>query len=94
MARQIVVKPPSRLPIEQHQVELCEHKGVGHPDTIADAVCEAASRELSLAYERERIPRSLLRGLRANENRASVPCTSRIPCSFCRELQSLRRGQR
>ncbi|MFZ5875445.1 MAG: methionine adenosyltransferase [Nitrospirota bacterium] len=50
MARQIIVKPLSRLPIEQHTVELCEHKGVGHPDTIADAVCEAASRELSLAY--------------------------------------------
>jgi S-adenosylmethionine synthetase len=50
MARQIIVKPQSRLPIEQHAVELCEHKGVGHPDTITDAVCEAASRELSLAY--------------------------------------------
>lgn len=29
---------------------MCEHKGIGHPDTIADAVCEAASRELSLMY--------------------------------------------
>ena len=50
MARQIVVKPLSRLPIEQHEVEMCEHKGIGHPDTITDTVCEAASRELSLAY--------------------------------------------
>jgi S-adenosylmethionine synthetase len=50
MARRIIVKPLSRLPIEQHEVELCEHKGIGHPDTITDAVCEAASRELSLAY--------------------------------------------
>ncbi|MBM3105852.1 hypothetical protein IIE18_11950 [Pseudomonas sp. V1] len=31
-------------------MEICEHKGVGHPDTIADAVCEAASRALSRAY--------------------------------------------
>ncbi len=50
MTRRIIVNPLPRLPIEQHQVELCEHKGIGHPDTIADTVCEAASRELSLAY--------------------------------------------
>lgn len=29
---------------------MCEHKGIGHPDTICDGVCEAACRELSLAY--------------------------------------------
>lgn len=48
--RRIVIAPMSRLPIEQQAVEVCEHKGVGHPDTLADAVCEAASRELSRAY--------------------------------------------
>ena len=32
---------------------MCEHKGIGHPDTLTDAMCEAASRELSLAYLRE-----------------------------------------
>ncbi len=50
MARKILVIPPGRLPIDQQDVEVCEHKGIGHPDTIADAVCKAASRELSLAY--------------------------------------------
>jgi len=39
-------------------VEVCEHKGVGHPDTLTDAVCETASRALSLAY-RERYGRIL-----------------------------------
>lgn len=49
----IVVKQLSRAPIDRQEFEMCEHKGIGHPDMITDAVCEAASRELSLAY-RER----------------------------------------
>jgi S-adenosylmethionine synthetase len=48
--RNIVVAPASCIPVEERATELCEHKGVGHPDTITDAVCEAASRELSAAY--------------------------------------------
>lgn len=50
MARRIVITPLERPPIEQQAVELCEHKGIGHPDTIVDGVCEAASRALSHAY--------------------------------------------
>lgn len=38
--------------MEQRESEICEHKGIGHPDSIADGVCEASSRELSLAYIR------------------------------------------
>jgi S-adenosylmethionine synthetase len=49
----VLVKPLSRAPVDSQEYEMCEHKGIGHPDTITDAVCEAASRELSLAY-RER----------------------------------------
>ena len=48
MARHIIVMPLSHRPIEEREVELCERKGIGHPDTIADTVCEAASRELLL----------------------------------------------
>jgi len=36
--------------IEKLQVELVERKGLGHPDYIADAVAEEASRKLSLYY--------------------------------------------
>lgn len=36
MARRIVITPLERPPIEQQAVELCEHKGIGHPDTIVD----------------------------------------------------------
>jgi S-adenosylmethionine synthetase len=50
MAREIIITPLSHQPIERCAVEMCEHKGIGHPDTLADGVCEAASRELSLAY--------------------------------------------
>lgn len=50
MARNIVVRASSCPTPAEREVEICEHKGVGHPDTITDAVCEAASRELSLAY--------------------------------------------
>ena len=31
-------------------VEMCEHKGVGHPDTLTDAVCEAVALRLVRAY--------------------------------------------
>ncbi len=31
-------------------VEMCEHKGIGHPDTICDGVAEAVSRALCRAY--------------------------------------------
>lgn len=50
MSRNIIVTPFSCIPVEQREVEMCEHKGIGHPDTLADGVCEAASRALSLAY--------------------------------------------
>lgn len=48
--RNIVVEAGSAAGPAERDVEICEHKGLGHPDTITDAVCEAASRELSLAY--------------------------------------------
>ncbi len=35
------------------EAEMCEHKGVGHPDTITDAVCEAVAVELARTYERD-----------------------------------------
>jgi len=48
MARHIIVRPLAHRPIEEREVEMCERKGIGHPYTIADTVCEAASRELLL----------------------------------------------
>ncbi len=50
MADRIVVAPLCRVPVERCAVELCEHKGIGHPDCIVDGACEAASRALARAY--------------------------------------------
>ena len=35
---------------EWRPVEMCEHKGVGHPDSLCDGVAEAVSRALCRAY--------------------------------------------
>lgn len=35
---------------EEKEVEMVERKGLGHPDTICDLVCEAASQALSQYY--------------------------------------------
>jgi len=50
MVRNIVVESVKWQPIEEHSVELVERKGLGHPDTIADAAAEASSRLLSSYY--------------------------------------------
>lgn len=34
-------------------MEICEHKGIGHPDTITDGVCEAIACELAQVYRRQ-----------------------------------------
>ncbi|HEX9023207.1 MAG TPA: methionine adenosyltransferase, partial [Geobacteraceae bacterium] len=39
--------------ISEHQVEIVERKGTGHPDFICDAVMEAISVALSATYLRE-----------------------------------------
>ncbi|MFX1411266.1 MAG: methionine adenosyltransferase, partial [Promethearchaeota archaeon] len=39
------------LPIEKSEFpEICERKGIGHPDTVCDAVADACSRALCLYY--------------------------------------------
>ncbi|MCS7235668.1 MAG: methionine adenosyltransferase [Armatimonadota bacterium] len=48
--RNILVEALPDLPVSEHQVELVERKGVGHPDSICDAIMEQVSVELSKAY--------------------------------------------
>ena len=52
MSRNIVISPLSETPMEQRATEMCEHKGVGHPDTLIDGLCEVASHDLSRAYQK------------------------------------------
>lgn len=50
MTHDIIIEPASARPMDERAFEMCEHKGVGHPDTITDGVCEAASRALCRSY--------------------------------------------
>ncbi len=50
--RNITVESLDKLPVEDQQVELVERKGVGHPDSICDAIMEDISVALCAEYER------------------------------------------
>ncbi|KWF26714.1 S-adenosylmethionine synthetase [Burkholderia diffusa] len=44
----VTVEPTAAL--RDARTEMCEHKGIGHPDTLCDSAVEAAARALSRAY--------------------------------------------
>src|SRR3990172_1987322 len=48
--RNITVEVLARTPVPRHQVEIVERKGVGHPDSICDAIMERVSIALSKEY--------------------------------------------
>lgn len=48
--RRILVEHLPNVPAGRQEVELVERKGVGHPDSICDAIMEAVSVALSQAY--------------------------------------------
>ncbi|MDR7556683.1 MAG: methionine adenosyltransferase [Armatimonadota bacterium] len=50
--RNIVVDILTRTPVPEQQVEIVERKGIGHPDSICDAIMEQVSVELSREYLR------------------------------------------
>ena len=45
-----IIVQSSRLPYEEEAIEIVERKGLGHPDTICDAVMESVSVALAQAY--------------------------------------------
>jgi len=47
---EIVVETLNSVPVEKQKVEIVERKGIGHPDSIADALAETVSRALSKEY--------------------------------------------
>lgn len=49
-SRNISVEELNILPMEEQPTELVERKGLGHPDSICDAVMDAVSVELCRAY--------------------------------------------
>ncbi|MBM3135833.1 MAG: methionine adenosyltransferase [Chloroflexi bacterium] len=50
MPRNIIIEGLSDTPVEEQQVELVERKGVGHPDSICDAIMEEVSVQLCREY--------------------------------------------
>jgi S-adenosylmethionine synthetase len=48
--RNIRVEALSGLPVGDRQVEMVERKGIGHPDSICDAIMDRVSVELSREY--------------------------------------------
>ncbi len=50
MPRNIIIEGLSDTPVEDQQVELVERKGVGHPDSICDAIMEEVSVQLCREY--------------------------------------------
>ncbi len=50
MPRNIVVEENDHKAVIERDVELVERKGIGHPDSVADALSESVSRALSNYY--------------------------------------------
>lgn len=50
MRRNIYVEELKHTPIEEQASEFVERKGVGHPDSVADALAETVSRNISREY--------------------------------------------
>lgn len=48
--RNISVESSKRVPVEEQRVELVEGKGVGHPDSVCDAIMEGISVALCQEY--------------------------------------------
>jgi S-adenosylmethionine synthetase len=51
--RNITVESLKQVPVEEQRVELVERKGVGHPDSICDAIMEEVSVALCREYTAE-----------------------------------------
>jgi S-adenosylmethionine synthetase len=47
---EIIIDSLRQTPLPEHRTEICERKGLGHPDTICDAIMDEVSRALSLEY--------------------------------------------
>jgi len=53
MAKNIYVEGISEMPVPLSKVELVERKGIGHPDSVADALAEEVSKALCRMYKKE-----------------------------------------
>ena len=50
MTRNIIVEEFKQIPLEKQKLEIVERKGLGHPDSMCDAILDRVSVELSSEY--------------------------------------------
>ena len=50
MTRNILVEEFKQIPLEKQKLEIVERKGLGHPDSMCDAILDRVSVELSKEY--------------------------------------------
>ena len=50
----IFIEKLNQKPVHDQKIEIVERKGVGHPDSLTDAICEASSRVLSHYYNEKK----------------------------------------
>jgi len=50
LTRNIIVEEFKQIPLEKQKLEIVERKGLGHPDSICDAIFDRVSVELSKEY--------------------------------------------
>ncbi len=50
MTRNIIVEEFKQIPLEKQKLEIVERKGLGHPDSMCDAILDRVSVELSKEY--------------------------------------------
>jgi len=48
--QRLILEHLPHIPVRRQQIELVERKGVGHPDSMCDAIMEAISVAISQAY--------------------------------------------
>lgn len=53
MSKNIYVEGLNEIPVPMKKVEIVERKGIGHPDSVADALAEQVSRALCKMYKKE-----------------------------------------
>lgn len=53
MSKNIYVEGINEVPTPKGKIELVERKGIGHPDSVADALAEEVSRALCKMYKKE-----------------------------------------
>ena len=53
MAKNIYVEGLKEIPLPKQRIEVVERKGIGHPDSVSDALAEEVSKALCKMYKKE-----------------------------------------